>query len=150
MSWDSTLSSLFGTIETAYRPIHEPGHAAAVAAAQAARAAAPTSWATAATTTQINIPRTCGASAAQAAPPGHHPCAKGLCGCLKGTRRFAFTEQIVYLQDEEAGRVKEAEGDILVAITLFMKGGLPGHAADSVNNHPSYPFPVCDYYLWIN
>jgi intraflagellar transport protein 172 len=38
--------------------------------------------------------------------------------------------------------MKEAEGDVTGAITLFLKGGVPGHAADCVNNHPSYPFSV--------
>ena len=38
--------------------------------------------------------------------------------------------------------MKEAEGDVTGAIMLFLKGGVPGHAADCVNNHPSYPFPV--------
>lgn len=49
---------------------------------------------------------------------------------------------ICCFQEEEAGKVKEAEGDVDGAITLFLKGGLPGHAADCVNNHPSYPFSV--------
>ena len=65
--------------------------------------------------------------------------------CSKRKREASILQNGLFcLQDGEAGRVKEAEGDILVAITLFMKGGLPGHAADSVNNHPSHPFPVCD------
>ncbi|KAH9546077.1 hypothetical protein CY35_12G077400 [Sphagnum magellanicum] len=33
-------------------------------------------------------------------------------------------------QEREAGRIKNAEGDVLGAITLFLKGGLPGLAAD--------------------
>lgn len=45
-------------------------------------------------------------------------------------------------QEEEAGKVKEAEGDAIGAIKLFLKGGLPGYAADCVNNHASYPFAV--------
>ena len=32
-------------------------------------------------------------------------------------------------QDEEAGRVKERDGDFVGAISLFLKGGLPGKAA---------------------
>lgn len=32
-------------------------------------------------------------------------------------------------QDEEAGRVKERDGDFVGTITLFLKGGLPGKAA---------------------
>ncbi|KAL2652215.1 hypothetical protein R1flu_020343 [Riccia fluitans] len=43
-------------------------------------------------------------------------------------------------QEEEAGHVKEAEGDMLGAISLFIKGGLPGHAAECVNNHSSFVF----------
>ena len=32
-------------------------------------------------------------------------------------------------QDEEAGRVKERDGDFVGAIDLFLNGGLPGKAA---------------------
>lgn len=32
-------------------------------------------------------------------------------------------------QDEEAGRVKERDGDFVGAIMLFLQGGLPGKAA---------------------
>ena len=32
-------------------------------------------------------------------------------------------------QDEEAGRVKERDGDFVGAITHFLQGGLPGKAA---------------------
>lgn len=50
------------------------------------------------------------------------------------------------IQEEEAGRVKEGEGDVLGAITLFLKGGLPGHAAECANNNPSYVFQVGEPY----
>ena len=32
-------------------------------------------------------------------------------------------------QDEEAGRVRERDGDFIGAIDLFLNGGLPGKAA---------------------
>ncbi|XP_024359090.2 intraflagellar transport protein 172 isoform X4 [Physcomitrium patens] len=44
-------------------------------------------------------------------------------------------------QEEEAGKLKEVDGDVIGAITLFLKGGLPGHAADCVSNHTLYTFP---------
>jgi hypothetical protein len=47
-------------------------------------------------------------------------------------------------QEREAGRIKNAEGDVLGAITLFLKGGLPWLAADCVNNNSSYVLKVYD------
>ncbi|CAK9199445.1 unnamed protein product [Sphagnum troendelagicum] len=41
-------------------------------------------------------------------------------------------------QEKEAGQIKNVEGDVLGAITLFLKGGLPWLAADCVNNNSSY------------
>ncbi|XP_024531630.1 intraflagellar transport protein 172 [Selaginella moellendorffii] len=43
-------------------------------------------------------------------------------------------------QDEEAGKVKETEGDVLGAIDLFLDGGLPGCAAECVQRHSTYQF----------
>ncbi|BBM98035.1 intraflagellar transport protein 172 [Marchantia polymorpha subsp. ruderalis] len=55
-------------------------------------------------------------------------------------RRSHFEWLLQTGQEEEAGRVKESQGDILGAVSLFLKGGLPGHAADCVNNHLNLPF----------
>lgn len=49
---------------------------------------------------------------------------------------------LLLFQEEEAGKVKESEGDILGAISLFLKGGLPGLAAECANNQPTYAFQV--------
>lgn len=38
-------------------------------------------------------------------------------------------------QEERAGRVKEAEGDLATAVTLYMKAGLPGKAAKLISQH---------------
>ncbi|KAJ7524124.1 hypothetical protein O6H91_18G079000 [Diphasiastrum complanatum] len=43
-------------------------------------------------------------------------------------------------QVEEAAKLQEAKGNLLGAITLFLDSGLPGHAADCVEQHSSYPF----------
>lgn len=51
-------------------------------------------------------------------------------------------KKMLSFQEEEAGKILEAEGDVAGAIKLFLKGGFPGYAADCVNNHPSHQFPV--------
>jgi hypothetical protein len=38
------------------------------------------------------------------------------------------------------------EGDVLGAITLFLKGGLPWLAADCVNNNSSYVLKVYNFF----
>jgi hypothetical protein len=40
--------------------------------------------------------------------------------------------------------VKEAEGDLLAAITLYLKGGMPGKAAAVVAHNPTFAFQVGD------
>lgn len=41
-------------------------------------------------------------------------------------------------QDEKAGEVREREGDLGSAITLYMKAGLPAKAAKLVMHHQVY------------
>eukprot|EP00899_Mesostigma_viride_P028336 jgi/Mesvir1/8688/Mv02626-RA.1 len=43
-------------------------------------------------------------------------------------------------QEESAARVKEKEGDYLGAISLYLKGGLPGRAAQVVNSHSDFSY----------
>lgn len=38
-------------------------------------------------------------------------------------------------QEERAGKVREREGDLAAAITLYMKAGLPGKAAKLISQH---------------
>ncbi len=52
-------------------------------------------------------------------------------------------------QDEEAGRVKERDGDFVGAISLFLKGGLPGKAAQVNAAMHAYCAPHwCDGLEW--
>ncbi|CAM6098614.1 unnamed protein product [Calypogeia fissa] len=62
-----------------------------------------------------------------------HPDAENL-------RRSYFEWLLQTGQEEEAGKIKESEGDILGAISLFLNGGLPGLAAECANNQPSFAF----------
>lgn len=45
-------------------------------------------------------------------------------------------------QEGKAGEVKETEGDLLAAITLYLKGGMPGKAAAVVAKNPTFAFQV--------
>ena len=45
-------------------------------------------------------------------------------------------------QEEKAGEVREREGDLLSAITLYMKAGLPAKAAKLVSQHKVCPPPT--------
>lgn len=38
-------------------------------------------------------------------------------------------------QEEKAGEVREREGDLMAAITLYMKAGLPAKAAKLISQH---------------
>lgn len=42
-------------------------------------------------------------------------------------------------QEEKAGEVRETQGDLLAAITLYMKAGLPAKAAKLVSQHQVNP-----------
>ena len=45
-------------------------------------------------------------------------------------------------QEEQAGRLKEKEGDHHAAIALYLKGGVPGRAAQTVMDHGVTNFPA--------
>eukprot|EP01018_Ginkgo_biloba_P018844 Gb_21571 [translate_table: standard] len=60
------------------------------------------------------------------------------CGMEGSANSCRRTELSGYRED--AGHLKEAQGDLLGAVTLFLHAGLPWLAADCVNNHPAYSF----------
>lgn len=60
---------------------------------------------------------------------------------LQNLRASYFQWLLDTRQEEKAGEVREREGDLLAAITLYMKAGLPAKAAKLVAQHQVNPQP---------
>lgn len=60
---------------------------------------------------------------------------------LQNLRGSYFQWLLDTRQEEKAGEAREREGDLLSAITLYMKAGLPAKAAKLVTQHQVYELP---------
>ncbi len=88
-------------------------------------------------------------AAARVSPCMHHTCniCKWDCVCyhmqahpeLQNLRSSHFQWLLDTRQEEKAGEVREREGDLLSAITLYMKAGLPAKASKLVAQHKVNP-----------
>ena len=60
---------------------------------------------------------------------------------FEGLKRAHYQWLLNTRQEEGAGEIKEAEGDVVAAISLYLKAGMPGRAAQAVAENPNGQYP---------